>query len=412
MIGLGPTIGPTIFVVPRLTVEMCGPAAIFAFILACVFSLFTALNYAEMSSYISKAGGGYSFVSYTFGGAVAFLSGWFMYVGSVAYAALSAYTSALALSSYIPLPAPYCAFIILLLFTIINLLGIKRAGSTQVTLTVFVVLVLLAFLLLGSLRVDANRYEPFTPFGVSPIFMSLGYVFSIYIGFELITNVSEEVKRAQRVVPRAIIATILIALLLFPLLIAVLIGAVDYNDIASSQTPLISSSFMLFGPFGLLMSGAAILASLASLNASVIAASRTLFALSRDGHIPGVFESINRSFRTPHFTLLLGLVLALTLLFLASVELIVYISDLAYLLGLTIINPCGVLIRRRVGTRGLRLPLYPLIPIIASITIVLILPTISYEAMLVGFFLTLIGLVMVLVERAVKRLRMEGAEGA
>jgi len=98
MIGLGPTIGPTIFVVPRLAVEMAGPAAILTFILAGILSLFIALNYAAMSSRVTKAGGGYSFVSYAFGGVPAFLSGWFMYIGNVAYAALSAYTAAISLA--------------------------------------------------------------------------------------------------------------------------------------------------------------------------------------------------------------------------------------------------------------------------------------------------------------------------
>lgn len=403
MIGLGPTIGPTIFVVPRLAIEMAGSGAILTFILAGLFSLLIALNYADMSARISKAGGGYSFVSYAFGGVPAFLSGWFMYIGNAAYAALSAYTAAITLSHLLPIPTVEIATLILALFLLLNLVGVKKAGSLQVILMSYVLAVLLLFIIFGVLKVNNARYEVLTPFGLHPIFSALGYVFSIYIGFELITNISEEVKRARKVVPRAIMVTIVIALLLFPSIIVVMIGAVDYINLVSSEAPLVTAAFQIFGPVGFLMVVAAVIASLASLNASLIAASRTLFSLGRDGHIPKVFESIHMSFRTPYFSLLFTFALTLLIIFLFDVELIVYISDLAYLLGLMIINPAGILIRRRSNEhKSIK---HVLIPLLALLVTVVIIPTISFRAMIVGLFLTAVGFAMVAVEVITKYVR-------
>ncbi|MEM3386575.1 MAG: APC family permease [Nitrososphaerales archaeon] len=408
MIGLGPTIGPTIFVVPRLAVEMAGSAAIFTFILAGVFSLFIALNYADMSSRIAKAGGGYSFVSYALGGVPAFLSGWFMHIGNVAYAALSAYTAAIMLSQLLPISTSEIAALILALFLVVNLVGVKKAGSLQVMLTSFVFGILLLFILFGVFKIDVSRYELLTPFVLYPVFSSLGYVFSIYIGFELITNVSEEVKRARKVVPKAIILTIIIALLIFPSIIAVLIGTLDYSEIISSETPLIKSAFQLFSTLGFLMAVAAVIASLASLNASLIAASRTLYSLSRDRHIPKIFENIHASFRTPYFSLLFTFALALLIVFLFDIELIVYISDLAYLLGLIIINPAGILIKRR--SNGHRRLSQIFIPLLALISTLLIIPTISFKAMIVGLMLTVVGFVLAAVELIVKSIKSKPVE--
>jgi len=399
MIGLGPTIGPTIFVVPRLAVEMAGPAAILTFVLAGVFSLFIALNYAAMSSRVSKAGGGYSFVSYAFGGVLAFLSGWFMYIGNVAYAALSAYTAAISLSHIVPIPEIEIAALILALFTLLNVIGVKKASGVQVTLMSFVVVVLLLFVVFGVFKVDVTRFEPFTPFGYYPVFLALGYVFSIYVGFELITNVSEEVKRAHRIVPRAIIATIVIALILFPTIITVIVGVIDYANIVSSEAPLVFAAFTLSPLFGLLMVISSIIASLGSLNAALIASSRTLYSLSRDEHIPRVFESLHPTFRTPYFSLLFTFVLTLFIVFLFRVELIVYISDLAYLLGLVIINPAGIFIKKKGSSRS---TLSILIPVIALISTIMILPTISRTAMLIGLILTAIGCILALVEKMFK----------
>jgi APA family basic amino acid/polyamine antiporter len=407
MIGLGPTIGPTIFVVPRLAVEMAGPAAILTFILAGILSLFIALNYAAMSSRVTKAGGGYSFVSYAFGGVPAFLSGWFMYIGNVAYAALSAYTAAISLSHMVPIPDVEIAALVLALFTLLNVVGVRKASGAQVALMSFVVFVLLLFILFGVVKVDITRFEPFALFGYHPVFLSLGYVFSIYIGFELIANVSEEVKRAHRIVPKAIIATIVIALVLFPTIIAVMVGILDYASIVSSEAPLVSAAFNLSPLFGLLMVFSSVVASLGSLNASVIASSRTLYSLSRDEHIPRVFESIHSSFRTPYFALLFTFILTLLLIFMFRIELLVYISDLGYLLGLTIINPAGIFIKKR----GRHSTLSILIPIIALVSTVVILPTISRTAMIVGLILTAIGCALALVEKMIKaKRRIEGVK--
>lgn len=389
MIGLGPTIGPTIFVVPRLAVEIAGSAAILTFILAGLLSLLIALNYAAMSSRVSKAGGGYSFVNYAFGGLPAFLSGWFMSIGNVAYAALSAYTAAVTLTHLLPIPTAEIAALILALFTAVNLAGVKRASSIQVLLTSFVLTTLILYMLLAVFKIDTSRYEPFALYGFRPVFTALGYVFSIYIGFELITNVAEEVKRARKVVPRAILATIVIALLIFPSIIAVMIGAVDRVNIVSSEAPLVLAAFQISNSLGFLMVASAVIASLASLNASLIAASRTLFSLGRDGHIPKIFESIHASFRTPYYSLLFTFALSLAIIFSFDLELIVYISDLAYLLGLTIINPAGILINRLGG--GQRPSLQTFIPLLALAATVLIIPTISFKAVVVGSILTAAG---------------------
>ena len=399
MIGLGPTIGPTIFVVPRLTVEMAGPAAILSFILAGVLSLIIALNYAVMSSRVTRAGGGYSFVSYAFGGVPAFLSGWFMYMGNAAYAALSAYTAAISISHIVPIPEVWVAALVLTLFTLLNLVGVKKASGAQVILMSLVVVILLLFVVFSVFKTDITRFEPFAPFGYRPVFLALGYVFSIYVGFELIANVSEEVKRAHKIVPKAIIATIMIALILFPTIITVMVGIVDYRSIVSSEAPLVSAAFNLSPLFGFLMTAASIIASLGSLNAAVIASSRTLYSLSRDEHIPRVFESIHSSFRTPYIALFFTFILALLLIFMFRIELLVYISDLGYLLGLTIINPAGLLIKKRDKNRSM---LNVLLPILALISTVVILPTISITAMIVGLILTAIGCALAVVEKVFK----------
>ena len=395
MIGLGPTIGPTIFVVPRLAVELAGPAAILTFILAGVITIFTALNYAEMSSRVPEAGGGYAFAQKVFGGFPAFLSGWFMWSGNVAYMALSAYTLALTISYSFPsFPTAEIAVLFIILITTINLVGVKEAGRTQVVLTTLVLVILVGFILLGLPNVETKLFSPFVPNGTFPIILAIGYVYTVFFGFEIITDVQEEVKRASVIVPKAILITMLIANIVFPSIVFVLIGVMPANEISSSNTPIEAVASVLFGQTGsIIIIFAAAVASIASLNSATIATSRIIYALSRDGYLPNIFVELHSRFRTPYFGILASSVTAIFLVISIKLEIMIYLASFGFMLGLLIINPAGLFIRRKVPQRRsiLNLPLYPLIPTIAIITTIAMLPTIEPRAIMVGGIIVVIG---------------------
>jgi APA family basic amino acid/polyamine antiporter len=406
MIGLGPTIGPTIFVVPRTAVDLAGPSSLVTLIVAGVITLITALNYAHMSSMLPVAGGGYSFSNKAFGGFGAFVAGWLMWIGSTAYISLSAITFGLALTKFFPVTSPLIiAILTIAFFTAVNFVGVKEAGRTQVILMFFVAAVLVAFATIGIPFVDHSNFEPFYSKGFITAFTSIGYVYTVFVGFEVIANVSEEVKRAIIIVPRAIMLTILIALALFPTILFVLIGIMSQQSIISSDTPLVDASANIFGPLGPpIMVAAAMIASLASLNGAIIASSRTLFAIGRDRHLPAVLSAVQRRFRTPYLALLISSALALLMLYTMHIDELVYATDFGYILGLTVINAAAIVLPKKLKDvkAPFRLPLHPLVPVLATVTTIAIVPTISIETLTFGLIITGIGIAANLIYRAKK----------
>lgn len=396
MIGLGPTIGPTIFVVPRTAVDLAGPASILTLVIAGVITVITALNYAHMSSLLPVAGGGYSFSNKAFGGFGAFSAGWLMWIGNTAYISLSAITFAIALTKFLPIASPLViAMLTVIGFTAINFIGVKQAGRAQVLLTIFVAIVLVAFMIGGLPTINDSNFESFFSKGMFTTFATIGYVYPVFVGFEIIANISEEVKRATILVPRAMIITILIALALFPTILFVLIGIMPQESIINSDTPLVDASALIFGAWGppiLILS--AIIASLASLNAAIIASSRTLFAIGRDKHLPAILAAVHRKFRTPHVALIISAGLSLLLLYLMHIDALVYATDFGYILGLTVINAAGIFLIKKVkdASPAFKLPLHPLVPILATATTIAIVPTISIEALTLGAIITGIGI--------------------
>ena len=100
MIGIGAMMGPGIFALPGELAKMVGPLGIFAYLAMGLITVFTALNYSELGAAIPLAGGGYSFTSRTLPKPVAFLTGWFFWIGNTLACAMYAVIFALTIKAY------------------------------------------------------------------------------------------------------------------------------------------------------------------------------------------------------------------------------------------------------------------------------------------------------------------------
>ncbi|HYS71824.1 MAG TPA: amino acid permease, partial [Thermoplasmata archaeon] len=81
MIGLGPTIGTTIFLLVGPALLMVGPALIVVFLLNFGVTLFTAMAYIELGSAFPETGGGYLWVKTAMRGPYGFIGGWISWFG-------------------------------------------------------------------------------------------------------------------------------------------------------------------------------------------------------------------------------------------------------------------------------------------------------------------------------------------
>ncbi|MGQ0797693.1 MAG: APC family permease, partial [Methanobacteriota archaeon] len=81
MIGLGPTIGTTIFLLVGPGFAITGPSLLLAFGLNFVVTLFTAMAYMELGSAFPETGGGYLWVRHAMKDPWGFLGGWLSWFG-------------------------------------------------------------------------------------------------------------------------------------------------------------------------------------------------------------------------------------------------------------------------------------------------------------------------------------------
>ena len=402
MIGIGAMMGPGIFALPSEVAGSIGPLGIVAYLAMGLLTVFTALNYSEMGAAIPIAGGGYSFVSRVLPRPVAFLTGWFFWIGNTLACALYAVIFALTIRNYF-LPEvglfPVVA-VTTVVFTLANLRGQAEALKTITVMNIVELAVLVGLGVLGAFHVEPANLRPFAPMGLGQLVPTMGLIYISYVGFDLITVAAEEIIEPQKTIPRAILITLGVGIAIYVGVLWVMMGTVHHTELAATSTPVIFVADFLFGGWGS-WAGivATIMASLSAFSVTLGASSRVLFALGRDGHFPSVFARLHRRYRTPHVSLFIcaGLVLAMSAV--GVVQFLASVSSFGYLVAIGIVNYAAIALRRRMPNlrRPFRVALYPLTPVLGVIACWFFVPMLETRSLLLGGGLTAVGCAMYLV---------------
>lgn len=397
MIGIGGAIGTGVFVLTGRAAGMAGPAVIFSFILSALFALFTALNYSELAVSIPLVGGGYSFVRHAIGGFPAFLAGWFFWFGYMFYAALCVVGATYVIQFFAPFINPtITAVSLVLVFTAINFLGAEEAGRAGNLLTIILLVALFAFVLSGFIYgFKPQAFANWTPKGVLPIFTTVSYIYVCFMGFEIITTLSEEIHEPEKNLPRSIGLAFAISTIMYCLIVLVAVGVVGWDKLGESLTPLTMVAVRTMGDIGgTVISIASIFAIMSSLNASIIAATRMAYALSRDGYLPSDLSSIHKRFNTPHVAVILSIILITVFIVSGAVDFLAYASVFGFLVGDALVN-CSVIWLRNKRPhldRPFKVPFYPYVPLLGALSSVAILLMSHHTAIGIGLLWAVTGL--------------------
>lgn len=360
ILGVGAIIGSGIFTVVGIAAAGsensvgAGPALVISMILASLACIFSALCYSEFASMIPVAGSAYLYTYATMGEFMAWIIGWVLMleymVGYIAVVSawsgylmgflkgftflpewltnppiylINDYSSAVSQltaqnidpSTVIPtfLGIPFCINIpgILITIAIIGILikGIQESTKMAGIMVAVKLGVVALFVLTGLFYIKPENWTPFAPNGFNGIFMGAFIIFFAYIGFDAIATAAEETKNPQKNLPIGIIGSLIICTIVYVLVALVLTGVapIDKINIASPIASAMSSVGQNWVA-GLISIGT--IASLTSvLLVLMLAATRILFAMSRDKFLPKLLQSVHPKFKTPHIlTILVGVI--------------------------------------------------------------------------------------------------------
>jgi len=242
--GVGVTIGAGIFALIGELVKVAGDLAPAAFLLAGLIAGATGISYALLSGVYPRAGGEAIYVNVALGRWLGKAVGY----GVTATAIISSAVITLAFAGYlgtlIPIGEPLLVVTVLLLLAIVASIGVKESVMFAATITLLEVGTLLVVIFYGSGHLsDTATYTkalspPVTAASWSVLFSAAVIAFFAFIGFEDLVNMAEETVSAKSTMPRAIIITLLVTIVLYTLISLIAIALPDRDALVTSSAPL------------------------------------------------------------------------------------------------------------------------------------------------------------------------------
>ncbi|SCL19525.1 amino acid permease [Micromonospora inyonensis] len=388
-IGVGGIIGAGVFALAGAVAnETAGPAVLLSFLIAGVASAAAALSYAEFAGMIPKAGSAYTYGYAVLGEAVGWFIGWDLlleYTAIVAVVAIgiSGYFSFLVGELGVELPAwmlgapgtgegrvvDLFAVLLCLLIAFLLNLGIRNAARFETFVVGLKVAVVVLVIVVGFFHVRTENYSPFFPFGFGGALTGAATVFFAVFGYDAMSTAAEESKDARRHMPKAIVYSLAISMVLYVLATLVLTGMQNYTEIDPESG--FSSAFASVGLSGLgsVIAVGAIIGILTVMFTFMLGVTRVWYSMSRDGLLPGWFAKLHPVRRVPsRVTWIVGVGSAVIAGFL-PIRQAAELTNIGILLAFVVACVAVIVLRYRRpdAPRTFRLPGMPVVPAIGAL---------------------------------------------
>jgi len=384
-IGLGAIIGAGIFALAGpVAKNIAGPAVSVSFIIAGIASACAALSYAEFGGLIPRAGSAYTYGYAVLGESVGWFIGWDLlleYTAIVAVVAIgvSQYITFLLDGFRLNLPAwmlgapgsgaghrvDLFAMILCLAVAWLLNLGIKTSAKVETYLVFIKLAVVLAVIVVGAFYVNADNLTPYFPYGLSGAATGAATVFFAVFGYDAMSTAAEESKSAERNLPKAIVMSLAIAMVLYLLAATVLTGMVKYTALSDNAAFAAAFSSVGLPNFAKIVAFGAILGIITVLFSFSLGASRIWFAISRDGLLPAWFAKTNAR-HSPHRPVWIVGIISAGIAGLVPIGDAAELTNIGILLAFVVVSAAVIVLRYRSPElpRTFHTPFMPVTPLV------------------------------------------------
>lgn len=359
-----------------------------------VCALCGAFCYAELGINMPSSGGEYVYLTQAFGPTWGFISGWVSFFAGFSAPIAAA---ALAFSDYVARFFPavsqknssvlfgsgeyqfsfggaqILACALVLMFSVINILGVQRVARLQNVLTGAKVLIMASFIVLGLLVGTGNTQHfsmnavrtASTPLAAQ-FAISLFWIYVAYSGWNAATYVAEELRHPSRTLPMALtVGTALVAVMYLGLNF-IFIYAAPLEDLKGVLAVGALAASRLFGDeVGGIFSALMALSLMSTVNAMVTIGPRVYYAMARNGAFLAVAANVHPKWRTPVAAILAQAACTMLMTLTPFPQLVIYIGFTLNIFAVMSVASL-LLFRRRPGWQKLRVVsfAYPFFPVL------------------------------------------------
>lgn len=351
------------------------------------------LSYAELAAAIPRAGGVFVYAERSFGPFMGFLAGVaqsieFVFAPPAIAAAIGAYMS-LFFPAVNPISFAIAAYI---LFTALNIWGVKESAAFGVFITLLAVFELFLFTGLTLPHFDMAMFtRNALPSGWWGVFPAIPYAIWFYLAIEGVANMAEEVKNPQRDLSLGLNLSMVTLVVLALLVFFGAVGVAGWEAVVYTQGP---GSPMSDSPLPLalahvtgkshamyhLLVSIGLLGLIASFHGILLIAGRTTLELARAKYIHRRFAMVHPKRQTPGAALILNMLLGIFILLSGkTAEMIVLACFGALTLYfLALLSLFRLRTKERDLVRPFKTPLYPVTPLVSLLLTVVALFAMAY----------------------------------
>ena len=291
--GLGSILGTGAFVAIGVASGIWGDAVLLAIPIAGVIAVFNGLSSAYLAGRYPVAGGTYEYGYQTLGPWWGFTAGWLFLMAKTASAA----TAALGVALYLDIPGDrrLVAIVAVLMVTLLVIAGLKRTAMVNTLLVVLTVGGLLTFAYAGLIDTSfpTDMFSGGADLSFDGLLPATAFIFLAYTGYGRIATLGEEVHRPARTIPRAVVVTLALAVILYAL-VAVAGRAVGGSNWGRLVEQGMTPAELVGEPYSTLVTVGAVTAMIGVLLNLVLGLSRVWLAMGRRLDMPEALARLDR----------------------------------------------------------------------------------------------------------------------
>ncbi len=422
-LGVGAIVGAGIYALIGQGAGMAGPGVILSFAIAGVVCACAALCYAELAAMMPASGSAYTYSYAALGELIAWIVGWalileYTVVVSAVAVGWSGYAAGFLNGAGVTIPQtlpfgelggfqlhfnPLAVFIIFAVAGLL-ILGTRESANVNAVLVALKIAALILFLVLTLPHFDAARFEPFAPFGYGAtrvgdgnvgIMAAAAIMFFAFYGFDAVSTAAEEAKNPSRDLAIGIVGSMIVCTILYMLVGAAAVGAMNFQDFAASGEPIALIVRSLGYPQAAAIIGAAAIIAIPTvILAFLYGQSRIFFVMARDGLLPRSWAHVHSKLGTPVFITLFTAVVCSALAGLLTLGEIAALANAGTLAAFVAVAVSVLVLRARDPGRArpFRTPLAWIVAPLAILGCLYLFSSLSLTTMRLFFIWMAIGL--------------------
>lgn len=319
-----------------------------AMVLGAVVMMIIACSYAYMIPKYPKAGGEFTFTKECFGKKTAFICGWFLIAAYLTNVPMNSTAISLIVdgldgsANILKFGFNYSiagfevyfgemifAMAILILFAVLNICGVKKAGIVQTVLSITLIISVFALFAFAVLSGEAKieNLEPIWGFdktaaiaanasstdienyankGTNGIISAILATFAIapwaYVGFDTIPQAAEEFKFSYKKVVGIMVVAIIFGCFVYTSNNTIAAAVLENwpERVMAGEWVLLVAAEEMMGIYGKILIGTAVSSAvLSGMMGFYLASSRLMYSMAKDSYLPEIFSKIDSKYGTP-----------------------------------------------------------------------------------------------------------------